>query len=63
MDARFWIALILGCLAAADVLRRRAVSNWISLGALAVSLLYHLIRHGLTRLLMASAGAEMSDAA
>jgi prepilin peptidase CpaA len=62
MDATGWIAVMLGCLAAADDLRRRVISNWISLGAMAASLCYQLVRHGWTGMLMAAAGAAVGFA-
>ncbi len=62
MDASIGIAVILGCLAAADDLRRRHISNWISLGALVVSLLFHLFFHGPGASLMAFAGAAVGFA-
>ncbi len=62
MDATVWIAVMLGCLAAADDLRRRIISNWISLGGIAINLCYQLIRHGWAALLTAVAGAAVGFA-
>ncbi len=59
MDARIWIGVVLGLLAAADDLRRRVISNWISLGALAVGVLYPLVLYGPRSSLVALAGAAV----
>ena len=59
MDIRAWIAIIFGCAAVVDDLRHRVISNWITLGALACGLVYHVARHGPVGLLMAASGAAL----
>ncbi len=63
MDARAYIAIIVGCAAAVDDLRRRAISNWICLAGIAGGLIYHLVQHGLMGLLTAAGGALLGFAA
>jgi len=56
------IAIVLGCAAAFDDLRRNAVSNWITVVALLAGLLYQGIRHGWAGLGLALAGALLGFA-
>ncbi len=63
MDTRAWLAIIFGCAAAADDLRRGVISNWISGGALVCGLAYHTVREGPAGLLAASGGALLGFAA
>ena len=51
------MVITLGCAAALDDLRRKAISNWINLGALAAGLAYHVLHRGLPGLVLAAAGA------
>jgi prepilin peptidase CpaA len=62
MDILAWIAIILGCAAAADDLRRRRISNWISVSGIAGGLIYHTVRHGLRGLGWALAGTVIGFA-
>ena len=62
MDTLAWIAIVLGCTAAADDLRRRRISNWISAGGLAGGLICHTGRHGLRGLGLAAAGTAIGFA-
>ena len=62
MDTLAWIAIVLGCAAAAEDLRRRSISNWISLSGIAGGLIYHTVRHGLRGLGVAAAGAAIGFA-
>ena len=63
MDTRAWMAIILGCAAAADDLRRRVISNWICLLAFACGLGYHVVVRGPAGLLTAAGGALLGFAA
>ncbi|HYW44775.1 MAG TPA: A24 family peptidase [Bryobacteraceae bacterium] len=62
MDARTFVALTLGCIAAVDDLRRRVISNWISLGAIAAGLIWHTVQRGWTGLAAAAGGAALGFA-
>lgn len=62
MDTLAWIAIVVGCAAAVDDLRRRAISNWISVTGLAGGLTYHTVRHGFRGLGLAAAGAAIGFA-
>jgi len=57
MDALAWMAIILGCAAVVDDLRRRIISNWINLAAILAGLLYHGYRQGWRGLGTAICGA------
>src|SRR5689334_16899055 len=46
MDLLTWIVIVIGMAAAWDDLRRRTISNWISLAAAVSGLLLHVIRQG-----------------
>ena len=46
MDTLAWIVVLVGCAAAFDDLRRRAISNWISLAAIACGMVYHAVLGG-----------------
>src|SRR5437763_10597901 len=46
MDALAWITIALGCLAVYDDLRRRVISNWVSVTALVAGLSLHTFRNG-----------------
>ena len=59
MNGLAWISIVLGCAAAIDDLRRRAISNWISVTGVAAGLTYHAWRHGLQGLAVAAAGAAI----
>jgi len=56
------MALLLGCAAAVDDLRRRAVANWINLAALAGGLTYHAWRGGAAALGRSAGGAALGFA-
>ena len=62
MDTLAWISILLGCAAAIDDLRRRAISNWISVTGLAAGLVYHALGHGFRGLALAAAGAAIGFA-
>jgi len=59
MDILAWIAIVLGFAAAIDDLRRRAISNWISVTGIASGLIYHTARQGFRGLGLAAAGAAI----
>lgn len=50
-------ALLLGCAATFDDLRRRAIANWINLAGLAAGLVYHTADRGLAGLAWSAGGA------
>ncbi len=56
------LAIALGCAAAVDDLRRRAVSNWITGTALIGALLYYALRGGWPGLALAICGAAVGFA-
>ena len=56
MDLLAWMAIVLGCAAAFDDLRRRAISNWITVTGVLAGLLYHTVRGGIGGLGSAVAG-------
>jgi prepilin peptidase CpaA len=62
MDTLAWMAIVLGCAAAVDDLRRGSISNWISLTAIAAGLLYHFFHRGGPGLATASEGALLGFA-
>jgi len=53
------MAIVLGCAAVIDDLRRRAISNWISVTGIAAGLVEHAIRRGIHGLGVAAAGAAI----
>lgn len=53
------MAIVLGCAAAVDDLRRRAISNWINVTGIAAGLIYQTVRHGFRGLGLAAAGAAV----
>jgi len=57
MDILKAMAILLGCSAILDDLRRGVISNWISVSAMAGGLLYHALRGGWRGLAMAAGGA------
>jgi prepilin peptidase CpaA len=62
MSPLVWIALLLGCAASFDDLRRRAIANWINVAGLAAALCYHLIHGGVAALGWSAAGAAVGFA-
>jgi len=62
MDALAWITIALGALAVFDDLRRRAISNWISGGALIAGLILNFLARGPYGAAMAAAGAAIGFA-
>jgi prepilin peptidase CpaA len=52
-----WIALLLGCAASFDDLRRRAIANWINVAGLAAGLVYHTVTRGFAGMGLSAAGA------
>ena len=62
MDSLAWISIVLGGAAAIDDLRRRAISNWISVTGLAAGLIYHAVKYGLRGLALSAAGAAIGFA-
>src|SRR5581483_6554924 len=50
------LAILLGCAAVFDDVRRRAVSNWITLGACGAGLLQQTLSHGIPGLAAAAGG-------
>lgn len=56
------IAMLLGCTASFDDLRRRAIANWISVGGLAAGLLYHTAVRGLPGMAWSAGGAALGFA-
>jgi prepilin peptidase CpaA len=52
-----WIAVLLGCAASFDDLRRRAIANWINLAGLAAGLVYHTAGRGWAGLAWSAGGA------
>jgi prepilin peptidase CpaA len=56
------IALLLGCAATFDDLRRRAIANWINLAGLAAGLVYHTASRGLAGLAWSMGGAAVGFA-
>jgi len=51
------MAIVLGCAAVYQDLRRRTISNWINAAALAGGLLYHTLRHGAAGVALSALGA------
>jgi len=51
------IAVLLGLIASADDLRRRAIANWINVAGIASGLVYHLAHRGLAGLGWSATGA------
>ena len=62
MDARTFVAVILGCIAAVDDLRRRVIPNWISVGAIAAGLICHTAERGWAGLAASAGGAALGFA-
>jgi prepilin peptidase CpaA len=62
MDWLIVIAVVLGCAAVLDDLRRGAISNWISLPGFLGGLLYHFLHKGWPGLAMAAEGAALGFA-
>jgi prepilin peptidase CpaA len=56
------IAVLLGCAATIDDLRRRAIANWINVVGLAAGLVYHTATRGWTGLGWSAAGAALGFA-
>src|SRR5580658_2158276 len=56
------LALILGCAASFDDLRRRAIANWISVAGLVAGLVYHTADRGLPGLAWSAGGAAVGFA-
>lgn len=56
MDTLAWMAIVLGCAAALQDLRRGTISNWINLTAIAGGLIYHTTRQGAPGLVTAAGG-------
>jgi prepilin peptidase CpaA len=57
MNAQVWIAILVGLAATVDDLRRRQISNWIPVAALAAGLGWQMGQHGWRGSLDALAGA------
>lgn len=53
------LAVLLGCAASFDDLRRRAIANWINLAGMAAGLAYHTAARGLAGLGWSAAGAAV----
>jgi prepilin peptidase CpaA len=53
------IAVLLGCAASIDDLRRRAIANWINVAGLAAGLAYHTANGGLAGLARSAGGAAL----
>ena len=51
------IAVLLGCAATFDDLRRRAIANWINVAGLAAGLVYHTVDRGWAGLAWSAGGA------
>ncbi len=56
------IAVILGCAASFDDLRRRAIANWINVAGLVAGLVYHTADRGLRGLGWSAGGAAVGFA-
>jgi prepilin peptidase CpaA len=56
------IAVILGCAASFDDLRRRAIANWINVAGLVAGLVYHTADRGLPGLGWSAGGAAVGFA-
>ncbi len=56
------IAVLLGCAASFDDLRRRAIANWINVAGLAAGLVYHTATRGPMGLAWSAAGAAVGFA-
>jgi prepilin peptidase CpaA len=56
------IAVLLGCAATFDDLRRRAIANWINLAGLFAGLVYHTAGRGLAGLAWSAGGAAVGFA-
>jgi prepilin peptidase CpaA len=57
MNGLAWAAILLGCAATFDDLRRRQIANWITLAGLAAGLAWHTATGGLTGLAQSAGGA------
>jgi prepilin peptidase CpaA len=57
-----WIAVLLGCAASFDDLRRRAIANWINVAGIAAGLIYHTAVRGPAGLAWSAAGAAVGFA-
>jgi prepilin peptidase CpaA len=55
-------AVLLGCAASFDDLRRRSIANWINLAGLAAGLLYHTVERGVRGLAWSAGGAALGFA-
>lgn len=59
MNGLHWLAMLLGCVASFDDLRRRAVANWINLAGLAGGLACHTWMGGSWGLARSAGGAAL----
>jgi prepilin peptidase CpaA len=57
MSLLVWMALLLGCAASFDDLRRRAVANWINVAGLIAGLVWHTFDQGAAGLMRSAGGA------
>ena len=62
MSPLAWIALLLGCAATFDDLRRRAIANWINVAGLVAGLVYHTASRGFAGMGWSAAGAAVGFA-
>jgi prepilin peptidase CpaA len=62
MNLLVWIAVLLGCAATFDDLRRRAIANWINVAGLAGGLVYHTATRGIGGLAWSAVGAAVGFA-
>lgn len=62
MTLLVFAAVMLGCAATFDDLRRRAIANWITMAGLAAGLVYHTADRGLAGLAWSAAGAAVGFA-
>lgn len=62
MNAQFATALVLGCFATFDDLRRRSIANWINAGGLVAGLVCHTASRGLAGLAWSVGGAAVGFA-
>ena len=59
MSVLVWIAVLLGCAASVDDLRRRAIANWINVAGLVAGLAWHTFDQGAAGLIRSAGGAAV----
>ena len=62
MNPLIAIAVVLGCVATFDDLRRRSIANWINVGGLAAGLVCHTASRGLAGVAWSAGGAAIGFA-